>query len=157
MRPNDYTDRHLPPVRYTERTHYIAWLSFIFAAYYIFRSYRIYLSLKIYGGSGTPVTLEFVVTILIIFCLIFGGIQLLREKSIGKKAIVFSAKIGLITILAITLWAISLLWVGPYSTDIESVIANAFKLFFRYTLRYAYLIMAGFIILNKTNEELGLG
>lgn len=86
--------------------------------------------------------------------LLAGAIFLFAGQSIGKRLTKWVGVLGIIAITGIMIWGLSYFGDPRYSFDanVKNLIANTLI----YAIRHAYPIIAGFIILNKSNEELGL-
>lgn len=86
--------------------------------------------------------------------LLISALFLFQKKSIGKILTKFVGMLGIITIIGILIWALNFFNDPRYTfeANMENLIVNTLI----YSLRHAYPIIAGFVILNKPNEELGL-
>lgn len=86
--------------------------------------------------------------------LLISALFLLQKKSIGKTLTKFVGALGIITIIGILIWALNFFNDPRYTfeANMENLIVNTLI----YSIRHAYPIIAGFIILNKPDEELGL-
>jgi len=86
--------------------------------------------------------------------LLIGALFLFQQKNIGKILTKFVGILGIATIIGILLWALTFFSDSRYSfeANIKNLIANTLG----YSIRHAYPIIAGFVILNKPDEELGL-
>ena len=76
-----------------------------------------------------------------------------RQKK-GKIVLKWVGLLGVIAILGVAIWGLLLLDGIAYVSKFhyENIIVNVLV----YTIRHAYPIIAGFVILNKPDEELGL-
>lgn len=88
------------------------------------------------------------------FGLLLGAFFLLRQKKIGKRLTRWVAILGIIAILGIAIWGLTYFGDSryPFESSMRYLIANTLI----YLIRHAYPIIAGFLILNKPDEELGL-
>jgi len=86
--------------------------------------------------------------------LLVGAVFLFRGRNFGKTLTKWVGVLGIITITGIAVWGFSYFGDPRYSFDsnVKNLIANTLG----YSIRHAYPIIAGFIVLNKSKEELGL-
>jgi len=86
--------------------------------------------------------------------LLVGAVFLFTGQCFGKTLTKWVGVLGIITIAGIVIWGLSYFGNSRYSFDVnvENLIVNTLI----YSIRHAYPIIAGFIILNKPKEELGL-
>lgn len=87
--------------------------------------------------------------------LLIGALFLFQQKSIGKILTKFVGILGIATIIGILIWALTFFSDPHYAfeANLRNLVANTLI----YSIRHAYPIIAGFVILNKPDEELGLG
>lgn len=86
--------------------------------------------------------------------LLVGAFFLFQQKGIGKILTKFVGILGITTIIGILIWALTFFSDPRYAfeANMRNLIANTLI----YSIRHAYPIIAGFIILNKPDADLGL-
>lgn len=85
--------------------------------------------------------------------LLMGAFFLFRQKNMGRILTKFVGILGIATIIGILIWA--LLFFGDSRYTFEANIRNLIANTLIYSIRHAYPIIAGFVILKKPDEELG--
>ena len=129
----------------TRRVKVVAWTNFLFA---------VYLFLHSYNASRQGFYWQGVFFFFAFLGIALGGYYLLDGRSLGKALTQIS---GLICVLMLLYFSCRY---TPYFFDpkypFESVFDSVQHDFFIYFLRTFYPIFAGFLILNKSNNELGL-
>ena len=88
------------------------------------------------------------------FGLLISSFFLMNRQKKGKIVLKWVGLLGVIAILGVAIWGLLLLDGIAYVSKFhyENIIVNVLV----YTIRHAYPIIAGFVILNKPDEELGL-
>jgi hypothetical protein len=119
---------------------WIGFLNTLFSLYYFSEALRDILGLLKYDFSGSPMIGVFTLNLLSAVFLGLGGILLLRGNQRGKLFTNIVGVLGVIMIVMVTIWAISLLWVEPYSTQPEAVWANVARQFGKYSLQFLWPI-----------------
>jgi hypothetical protein len=119
---------------------WIGFLNTLFSLYYFSEALRDILGLLKYDFSGSPMIGVFTLNLLSAVFLGLGGILLLRGNQRGKLFTNIVGVLGVIMIVMVTIWAISLLWVEPYSTQPDAVWANVARQFGKYSLQFLWPI-----------------
>jgi hypothetical protein len=142
---NSNTRQQNSNARYTKRIKIIAWLNFVFALLQIAHTY---------GASSRGYIWQGLVFFASVIGLVLGGYFLLKGKTIGKTLTRFSGLLGILLLVYFTGRLVPDFF-NPMFTfeDVWQSITYAFWLYF---FRVFYPILAGFIFLNKPNEDLGL-
>ncbi len=127
------------------RIRFVALLNLLFALFYF------YLFL---GAIRKMYDFQIPLYLLSFAGLLGSSVFLLQRKKLGKLLVRFSGWLGIAAIVSIATWYLSYFFNPKY--NIQSIKENLIVGVLIFTVRHAYPIIAGFIILNKPDEELGL-
>ena len=131
--------------KHSKRVRIIAWLNFLFGLLHIVFTY---------GASSSGYVLQGVVFFASAMGLFFGGYYLLKKKAIGKTLTRISALMDILLLIFFVCRNTIYFFDPVYSFG--NVLESVIYAFWLYLFRGIYPIVAGFIVLNKTNDELGL-
>jgi|GEM_PF-2364965 len=86
--------------------------------------------------------------------LLLGAFFLFGQDIMGKMFTKLVGVLGIVTTVGILIWALTFFGDSRYTfeANMRNLIINVLI----YSIRHAYPIIAGFVILNKPDEELGL-